>query len=410
MKSLSVAFKDLRILLKDRGALSMAFLLPLVLILVWNIPQLAGVSEEPDLMGLPVVDLDGSAASQELIAGLNASGGVQVQSYDQEKALALLEERDIEWLLEIPADFSAMSLEHPVTLRLLVHPDADQVEAQSVSMAVNGVAANMVLQNQLVASFEQMNAMMSASPEEYQVFSVDTYVAQAESQFERSKTRPLVTVEQIAPQVGSSPMEFTGTNVVVPGFTVLFVFLTAQTAALSIYQEKKQGSFRRLLAAPISRPALLAGKMLPNLAVTLAQIILIFAVGRFVLPLIGLERLALGNDPLALILVSLLLALCSNMLGLLIAALTHSEAQAGALSAVVLWVMAALGGSFWPTYLMSGPVQSLSAAVPHSWALRAYNGLLIYGEGFAGVATEMAVLLGFTAVFFVIGLWRFDFD
>jgi ABC-2 type transport system permease protein len=402
--------KDFRILLKDRGTLIIAFLLPVLLIFVWNIPQLAGQSEEANLIGLPVVNLDGGAASEEFIAGLNTSGGVQVQSYDGDEALALLEEGDIDWLLEIPADYSAMSLEHPVTLRLVVHPDADQVEAQSISMAVNGVANNMALQSQLLASFEHMGAMMETSPEEVQVFSTDTYIAQAESQFEHSKTRPLVTIELTAPQVGSSPMELTGTNIIVPGFTVLFVFLTAQTAALSILKEKKQGSFRRLMAAPISRPALLAGKMLPNLAVTLAQIIVIFAVGRFVMPLIGLDRLALGNDPLALILLSLLLAICSTSLGLLIAALTHSEAQAGAVGAMLLWVMAALGGSFWPTYLMSGPVKSLSMVVPHSWALRAFNGLLVHGEGLAGVTTEMAILLAFTAVFFVIGLWRFDFD
>jgi len=410
MKLLSVALKDFRILLKDRGALVMSFLIPILLIFIWNIPQMAGQSEETNLIPLPLVNLDGGAASQEFIAGLSSAAGVHVESYAGDEALALLEEGDIDWLLEIPADFSAMSLEHPVTLRLLVHPDADQVESRSVSMAVNGVANSMALQSQLLASFEHMNAMMGALPGDVQVFSTDTYIAQAESQFERSRTRPLVTIDVTAPQVGSSPVEFTGTNIIVPGFTVLFVFLTAQTTALSIFQEKKQGSFRRLLAAPISKPALLAGKMLPNLAVTLVQIILIFAVGRFVLPLLGMDRLSLGNDPLALILVSLLLALCSTSLGLLIAALTHTEAQAGALAAVVLWVLAVLGGSFFPTYLMSGPLKSLSAVAPHSWALRAYNGLFIYGEGLAGVASEMAILLAFTAGFFLIGLWRFDFD
>ncbi|HUW09738.1 MAG TPA: ABC transporter permease, partial [Anaerolineae bacterium] len=327
MKLLSVALKDFRILLKDRGALVMSFLIPILLIFIWNIPQMAGQSEETNLIPLPLVNLDGGAASQEFIAGLSSAAGVHVESYAGDEALALLEEGDIDWLLEIPADFSAMSLEHPVTLRLLVHPDADQVESRSVSMAVNGVANSMALQSQLLASFEHMNAMMGALPGDVQVFSTDTYIAQAESQFERSRTRPLVTIDVTAPQVGSSPVEFTGTNIIVPGFTVLFVFLTAQTTALSIFQEKKQGSFRRLLAAPISKPALLAGKMLPNLAVTLVQIILIFAVGRFVLPLLGMDRLSLGNDPLALILVSLLLALCSTSLGLLIAALTHTEAQ-----------------------------------------------------------------------------------
>jgi len=35
------------------------------------------------------------------------------------------------------------------------------------------------------------------------------------------------------------------------------------------------------------------------------------------------------------------------------------------------------------------------------------QGLLL---GLADVTTDMAVLLGFTALFFVVGLWRFDFD
>jgi ABC-2 type transport system permease protein len=175
-------------------------------------------------------------------------------------------------------------------------------------------------------------------------------------------------------------------------------------------QEKKHGSFRRLLAAPVSKAALLSGKILPNMAITLIQIVLVFAVGRLVFPSMGLERLSLGNDPLALILLSILLSLCSASLGLLIAALSRTEAQAGAIGAVALWVMGAVGGSFFPTYLMSGPLKSISAAVPHSWALRAYNGLLVYGENLSGVAVDMAVLLAFTVGFFALGLWRFEFD
>ena len=131
MKMLSVAWKDIQILLKDRGTLVLSFLLPLVFILAWNLPQLAGVSGGDDLLPLPVVNLDGgsqasqSAAAADFIEALNRAGGVKVQEYEQAQALALLREGDIHWLLEIPADFSAMSLEHPVTLRLITHPDAN---------------------------------------------------------------------------------------------------------------------------------------------------------------------------------------------------------------------------------------------------------------------------------------------
>jgi ABC-2 type transport system permease protein len=297
-----------------------------------------------------------------------------------------------------------------VTLRLITHPDADKVESDSVSLVVNGVAQDLALKSQLLASFEQMGTMMEAAPQEYRIFNTETYVAQAESQFAASKTVPLVSVEQMLPAETAEGVDLSSSNILVPGFAILFVFLTAQVTAQSVFQERKQGSFRRLLAAPLSKASLLAGKMLPNLIVTLLQIVVVFAAAIFVLPLLGLERLTLGNDPLALVVVSLVVALCSTGLGVLIAGLAHNETQAGALASVVLWVMAAVGGAFVPTFLMTGALKSLSMVVPHSWALRAYNDLFVYGRGLADVLPELGVLLGFTAVFVGIGLWRFDFD
>jgi len=165
-----------------------------------------------------------------------------------------------------------------------------------------------------------------------------------------------------------------------------------------------------LLAAPVSKGALLLGKVLPNLALTLLQLVVVFGVSALVLPALGLEPLTFRGSAVALVLVSLSVALCSAALGLLLSALEHSEAQAGALSAVVLWVLAAVGGSFFPTFLMQGPIRALSSVAPHSWALRAYNDLLVYGGGLREVLPELGVLLAFSVAFFVIGLWRFDFD
>jgi ABC-2 type transport system permease protein len=252
--------------------------------------------------------------------------------------------------------------------------------------------------------------MMEAAPEEYRIFDTGTYVAQAESQFAASRTAPLVSVEETLPVKTGEGVDLSSSNIMVPGFAILFVFLTAQVTAQSVFQERRQGSFRRLLAAPLSKASLVAGKMLPNLAVTLLQIVVVFGAGIFILPLLGLDRLTLGNDPLALVVVSLVVALCSTGLGVLIAGLAQSEAQAGALAAVVLWVMAAIGGAIFPTFLMSGALKSLSTVVPHSWALRAYNALFVYGQGLGDILPELGVLLGFTAVFVGIGLWRFDFD
>ena len=69
--------------------------------------------------------------------------------------------------------------------------------------------------------------------------------------------------------------------------TVLFVFLAAQTTARSIYEEKKVGSFRRLMAAPLSKATCWSGKMLPNFIIALVQIAVIFVFGTLGMRLLG---------------------------------------------------------------------------------------------------------------------------
>lgn len=196
----------------------------------------------------------------------------------------------------------------------------------------------------------------------------------------------------------------------VAGFTIMFVFLTGQTTARSIYDEKRVGSFRRLLAAPISKASLLVGKMIPNFITALVQTAVIFAFGMVGMRLLGLTPLTLGDSPLGVVLVAVLVSLCSSGFGVLIAALARTENQISGLSSVLLWIMGILGGCFVPAFILENFLGPLPMIVPHYWANRAFNDLLVRGSGLADVVTEMVVLLGFTALFFAVGLWRFDFE
>ncbi|MGA9347710.1 MAG: ABC transporter permease [Anaerolineae bacterium] len=414
MKALNVAWKDVQIFLRDRSAVINLFLLPMVFILVLSTAMQGFMGEDGDsLITLPVVNLDPDGeAAQALIDALNEAGGIEVKLYDQAQAQALLEDLEIERVLTIPTDFTAdITANRPVMLRLVSHPDASETTTESVLRVVNGVARGMSLQNQLIASFEQMGDMLGTSPSEFQVFTTERIVAQAQSQFERSKTAPLVVVEQTRPEnLGERGTEPNAVQQNVPGYTIIFVFVTAQATAFSIYREKKEGSFRRLLAAPMSKAALLAGKMIPNFITGLIQIVVIFAVSIFILPMVGLDRLTLGNDLLALVLVSLLLVLCSTGLGILIAAIARTEGQIGGLGTLALWTMGAVGGCLFPPFLLGGLLDIVGKVVPHYWAIQAYQDLIVRGRGLADVTTEMLVLLVFSGVFFVIGLWRFEFD
>ena len=414
MNALNIAFKDLQIFFKDRGAVLQLFLLPLLFILMYSGASDAfSAAEEDSRIPLAIVDLDGGAAAQTLLDDLDAAGGVQLELYDQEEARALLEDNEIARVLTVPADFSAgIAEKRTVTLRLVSHPNADRRETEAVKRVVEGVTQDMALESQILASLQQMGEMQANAPEEYQqAFAVERMQAQARGQFERAETQPLITVVQSVPgQEGEREEMPELDDVAVPGFTVLFVFLLAQTTARSIYDEKKIGSFRRLLAAPISKMSLLAGKLLPNLITGLIQIAVIFAFGSLGLPLLGLDPVTLGNDPAALVLVAVLIALCSSALGILIAAIARTENQIGGLSSLLLWGMGVVGGCIIPLFVLEQFLAGLPQIVPHYWANRALNDVMIRGLGLADVGLEMIALFGFTALFFGIGLWRFEYD
>jgi len=411
--TLRVARKDIKVLLKERGTLLYLFVIPIVFILAFSGAGVGGSDPQEEAITLPVVNLDaGSRSSQTLLDALNQGGGIQCALYDEAQAKAWLDKGKITRLLTIPANYAVdLQAGIPVTLRLVNAPDASATKTEAVYRVVAGVAADLSLETQLIASFRQMADMQAAASPEQQAFTTEVIVEQAQSQFARSRTEPLLGVEESWPEhlLEEDEEDINPLSVNVPGFAVLFIFLTAQTTAQAIYAEKKVGSFRRLLAAPISKTTILVGKMAPNFFIGLAQIVVLLSAGVLLFPALGFDSMTLGNDPLALVLVCLIVLLCSTSLGVLIAAIARTEGQISGLSSVVLWVFGFAGILL--AQMPSDPLfDKISRAIPHYWANAAFLDLFVRGQGLADVMPSILTLLGFTVAFFAVGLWQFKFD
>jgi ABC-2 type transport system permease protein len=414
---LSIAWKDLLILFKDRNNLVAAFLLPVVFIIVFlgvSGQSAAGGGGEEKRTPLPVVNLDsGGATADALITNLTAYAGVDATVYPEAEAMARL--RSASWsssVLVIPANFTAdLAAGRSATLRL-VNNTLDRGENDAVMMAIEGVTQSMSLERQIVASLTQLAGMQQANASFDPATSAELAIPLAQRQFAESRDRPLVQVVQSQPtSLGQGEkVEVSGVQILVPGFAVLFIFLTAQITARSIYDEKKTGTFRRLLAAPLGKWPMLVGKLIPNFAVVLLQAVFLFAAGIFVMPLMGLDALRLGNDIPALVILVLALALCCTSLGVLIAAIARTEAQIGGISGLVLWVLAFLGGSFIPLFLINESMATIGQVTPHYWAVTGFYDLLTRGQGLASILDSLAALLAFSVAFFLIGAWRFEFE
>lgn len=414
--------KDLAVFFKDRGALVWLFVLPLIFLVLFaglaasSLGGSSGGGEEDERTPLAVVNLDPQGPSAQLfLAGLDRAGGYRVVLYGQQQAEQLMNVAKLGRYLVIPPDFSAGLAEgQRVKLRLFTHPNAAEQGNQSALKVITGVANDISLELQLLDGIRRMGEMQAADPQAQQVFSADRVMAQAKRQFERARQAPLVAIVEQVPHASGQAQEpeFDLSQSVVPGMTVLFVFLAAQTVARNIFEEKKSGSLRRLLSAPLQRWELLAGKMVPMLILTLVQIIFIFAAGTLLLPLLGFGRLGIGNNLLAWAVTSILIALCSTCLGILISGVARSEGQISGLSNALLWIAGFLGGALLPSFLIQSipTLNILSRLVPQTWATQAYYDILARGKGLPEILPSLGMLLVFSAVFFIAGVRRFRLE
>jgi ABC-2 type transport system permease protein len=197
----------------------------------------------------------------------------------------------------------------------------------------------------------------------------------------------------------------TSFQVTVPGNAVLFGFFIALTTAMSYVTERRLGTWRRLLAAPLPRWQALLATLVPYYVVGVAQLTFLFGIGALAF---GMQ---VAGSVAALVVLSLAVVLCAVCLGLVFATFATTERQLGGMASVVLLVMGLLGGCMFPRLIMPATMRRIGLAVPHSWALDGYYDVLVRpGTSIADIAPSLAALLLFATGFAAIGLWRFRFE
>jgi len=418
MGALSIAYKDLQIFIRDRGAVFLLFLLPFVFILGFsfigqNVSLGGGGESEENLIDLNVVNLDTGQASQDFLKALEATRKVDIVLGEQAEVDASIKDSSTKFALFIPADFSSnLASDQQTTLTFKLHPAHSQTTVMTVERAISRAMREYLMVEYLNRGLEQMAEMQAASPEADETFSEERILMQVEKQQAEAETRPLIVVVETIPEAEEDEeVEIPSLGqVTVVGMTVLFVFLSAQNTAMSIFTEKRIGSFRRLMAAPLGNFTLLTGKLLPNFILCLVQVAVILFTGGYLIGLLGVEPLNLSSDPLGLVLVALAMALCSTSLGIFIAALVKTESQAGGISSMILFLAAFMAGSFVPLFLFPEALANMARVVPHYWANQALYGLIFRGLTLAQIWPNIVALLVFSLIFFGVGLWRFKFD
>jgi ABC-2 type transport system permease protein len=205
---------------------------------------------------------------------------------------------------------------------------------------------------------------------------------------------PLITIkDKIA--AGESWKMPTSVQQNVPAWALFGVFFVVVPMAGGIIKERRDGVFARLLTLPVSPLTLVSGKMTAYLLVCLAQFLLIFLIGRILLPLLGTPVLEIGGNTPAVMALVLACCLAATGFGVLLGAAVNTFEQASMLGAISVVIAAALGGIMVPVYAMPAKMQALSVISPLAWGHNAFLDLFVRGGNFWSILPEVAALLGF---------------
>ena len=373
-----IAAKDLLRSFRDRSALVIAVLAPLGLAFILS-TVLGGAGGEAFTARYAVVNEDRGRLGNAFVGGvlreLERAGVAEITSVSSAgKARELAEDGEVAAAFVIPAGFSRMvEAGEPGELAVVTNPESE-VGAQIARSVARQFAAEANAIQLAVATVASARGRTADRTE------IAALAARA-----RALPMPVGLEEE-----GAGSREFTGETFFAAGMAVFFLFFTTQFGAVSLLRERREGTLARLLAAPISRRAIVGAKALFTFTLGVTSMTVLVLASTF---LLGAEW---GNPAgvAALVVAGVFAAMGIQSL---VTTLAKTDEQAAGYGSIVAVTLGLLGGTFFPLSEAPGLVADLSLITPHAWLMRGLGALSGGSGGVSELAPAIAALVAFGA-------------
>ncbi|MBS1733231.1 MAG: ABC transporter permease [Bacteroidetes bacterium] len=409
--------KDVQILTRDKVGLIFMFAMPIILAIVITATQnstfeLVNKNKVPMLL----CSKDKGEPGKQLVNAIEKSGMFDVKKVDANETATQIADRmhkkDALIAIIIPEDFSdkikakarstaAKALKNfglgedstgvlndslqPITF--MYHPVLQQSFRQSIQSSLRG-ALQMVQTKQVI---EQMY--------------FDVNEKQLPDTLENEFARNDIGINEVPVSRDGSKSIPTATQHNVPAWTIFAMFFIVISMGSSIVREKLNGSFIRLKTLPTNYLIALASKQFTYLTVTLLQAAVIFAIGIYLFPFLGLPKLDLPADLFGLFLVSFMCGLCAVSFATCIGVYAQTQEQCNGIGSVSIVLLAAIGGLLVPSFAMPASFQPVIKLSPLHWCLEAYYGLFLEGGSLKDIVANILPLLGITVFIQLLALY-----
>lgn len=172
----------------------------------------------------------------------------------------------------------------------------------------------------------------------------------------------------------------------------------------TIAGERETGELARLFMTPTSVSTVIGGKIAAKLLIELVRaLILIFMA-------VLLFNVSIKGGFLQTFIVLVIGALCFVGFGIMLSARTSTQEDYAQISLPFSMPMMFVSGVFYPIETMPWILQKLAYIFPLTYLNDAMRGVMLKGQTLGDVWLDLVVLLGFTLLFFIIGVKRFNRD
>lgn len=411
-----IAKKDLRGYFRDRPALILGFMVPLALVTVfgWLMGGMSGGSKG----GMPrieihVVDEDQTESSRNIVDQLRNSEMLKVVPAPDATALSREEvekkiaDGDASHALVIPKGFRFDAAEGNAPKLVMIQDPGREMEQNIIQIGVMQAMMGASGGKMWVGGMRNLFADSGLTPQQLDLIeasaaSMNQQISDALDATERKESPPGSNANEEnatgakAPQDNASqgPMAFMSKMVpmehvdIVPpsrpkrvtyqiaqsvsGVIVMMLMFSMTGCGSVLLAERENGTLKRLFGLPIPRRSVLLSKFLFTAVVGLIQMAVLLVYGEWMF------RVGLFRDPLTLLVLVVSWVAAASAFGIFVAAAARSSKQADSLATVVILVMAALGGCWFPLQLMQlSPFLDLtSKSMMTYWAMSGFQGLL----------------------------------
>ena len=368
---IAIAHKEAREFLRDPIYLGLAFIAPVVLMLLF------GYGLTMDVKHLPIVflDHDRTTYSRDYMDSFLHSEYFSPLGLapDRKAADKLLRSGQARLVIDIPPDFSRLiSKQKPVQLGVTVDGSFPS-RAQVMVGYVNGI--NRLYNSRLLAN----------------------YLARSV----RSGPPPAMPVS-VNFSVWYNP-SLESKNFIVPGMQVILLMLfPAILGALLIVRERETGTIFNLIASPAKRWEILAGKAIPYITVAFLDYLIIFAMSIF------LFKVRLIGSFLFLSSAALLYCTCTIGIGLVFSVIARTQ-----LVAMLMTFLATItpafnySGFLAPVASQDQVGQFVAHLIPATYFMDMVRGTYLKGLGFAFYWQDLVALALYATVIYSLALILF---